>query len=109
MAGDVFIVLIIFSAIVLTVRAVADGIVRAKALKSDAAAAEVLQALSRAMVPPHVSALKWGLCLGFLGAGFLIIDLLGLDGQQPASWGVISLSIAAGLLAFYGISRAKPD
>ena len=105
MAGDVFIVLIIFSGLVMIVKAAIDGIVRAKALKSDAAAAEVIKALSQTGTPFHLVALKWGLGLGCLGIGFLIIDGLGLQPDQPSTWGVVALSIAAGLLSFYGLAR----
>lgn len=105
MAADVFIVLIIFSGLVMIVRAAIDGIVRTKALKSDAASAEVIKALSQAGTPLHLTALKWGLGLGCLGVGFLIIDGLGLQPDQPSTWGVITLSIAAGLLSFYGMVR----
>lgn len=107
MAGEVFIVLIIFSGLVLIVRAIIDGIVRAKALKSDAAAAEVIKALSQSGTPHHFTALKWGLGLGSLGLGFLLIEVLKLQPDQPGTWGVITLSIAAGLLAFYAFVRKQ--
>ena len=107
MAGDVFIVLIIFSGLVMIVRAAIDGIVRTKALKSDAASAEVIKALSQAGTPFHLTALKWGLGLGSLGIGFLIIQALNLQPEQPGTWGVITLSIAAGLLAFYAIVKKQ--
>jgi hypothetical protein len=109
MAGDVFVVLIIFSALVMIVRASVDGIVRAKALKSDTASAEVLKALSQTGTPFHLTALKWGLGLGCLGAGFLIIQALNLQPDQPGTWGVITISIAVGLLAFYGIVRKQQN
>jgi hypothetical protein len=107
MAGDVFIVLIVFSALVLIVRASVDGIVRAKALKSDAASSEVIKALSQAGTPFHLTALKWGLGLGSLGVGFLIIEALKLQPEQPGTWGVLTLSVAAGLLAFYVFAKRQ--
>jgi hypothetical protein len=107
MAGEVFIVLIIFSALVLIVRAAVDGIVRAKALKSDAASSEVIKALSQAGTPFHLTALKWGLGLGSLGIGFLIIEALKLQPEQPGTWGVLTLSVAAGLLAFYAFAKKQ--
>ena len=107
MAADVFVVLIIFSALVMIVRASVDGIVRAKALKSDAASSEVIKALSQAGTPFHLTALKWGLGLGSLGVGFLIIEALNLQPEQPGTWGVITLSLAAGLLAFYGFAKKQ--
>ena len=107
MAGDVFIVLIIFSALVMIVRATVNGIIQAKALKSDAAASEVIKALAQAETPFHLSALKWGLGLGSLGLGFLLIDALHLQPDQPATWGVITLSIAVGLLAYSGFAKKQ--
>lgn len=107
MAGEVFIVLIIFAALVMIVRASVDGIVRAKALKSDAAAAEVIKALSQTGTPYHLTALKWGLALGSLGLGFLLIEVLKLQPDQPGTWGVITLSIAAGLLTYYGVAKKQ--
>ena len=105
MAADIFIVLIIFSGLVMIVRAAIDGIVRTKALKSDAASAEVIKALSQGGTPFHLTALKWGLGLGSLGVGFLVIQALNLQPDQPGTWGVIAISIATGLLSFYGMVR----
>lgn len=107
MAGDVFIVLIILTGLVLIVRATIDGIVRAKALKSDAASSEVIKALSQADTPYHLTALKWDLGLGSLSLGFLLIEVLKLQPDQPGTWGVITLSISAGLLAFYTIVKKQ--
>lgn len=105
MVGEVFITLIIFTAVVFAIRAIVDGIVRYRALNSSADAGEVLNALKAQAIPFHLTALKWGLGLGCLGIGFLIIDGLGLQPDQPSTWGVIALSIAAGLLSFYGLAR----
>ncbi len=107
MAGEVFIVLIIFSALVMIVKASVDGIIRAKALKSDAGSAEVLKALSQSGTPFHLTALKWGLGLASLGIGFLVIEVLKLQPDQPGTWGVITISIAIGLLAFYAFIRKQ--
>ncbi len=107
MAGEVFIVLIIFSALVMIVKSSVDGIIRAKALKSDAASLEVIKALSQAETPFHLSALKWGLGLGSLGLGFLLIEALHLQPDQPGTWGVITLSIAVGLLAYYSFAKKQ--
>jgi hypothetical protein len=107
MAGEVFIVLIIFSALVMIVKASVNGIIQAKALKSDIASTEVIKALAQAETPFHLSALKWGLGLGSLGFGFLLIDALHLQPEQPATWGVITLSVAIGLLAYYGFAKKQ--
>jgi hypothetical protein len=107
MAGEVFIVLIIFSALVMIVKESVNGIIQAKALKSDAAASEVIKALAQAGTPHHLTALKWGLGLGSLGFGFLLIEALHLQPDQPGTWGVITLSIAVGLLSYYGFVKKQ--
>lgn len=102
---EIGVTLVVFSGMVLVIRAIIDGIVRYRALSSNADAGEVLRALNPKPVQSEHAALKWGLSLGCLGVGFLIIDGLGLTVDQPATWGVIALSVAAGLLAFYGMLR----
>ena len=105
MAGEVFMLLIVGISLVLIIRAVVDGIIRYRALSSNADASEVLKALSKESAPFHLTALKWGLGLGCLGVGFLIIDALHLQPDQPSTWGVITLSIASGLLSFYFLAK----
>ncbi|MBP7982253.1 MAG: hypothetical protein KAY90_04580, partial [Arenimonas sp.] len=78
-----------------------------RALSANADASEVLKALSREATPFHLSALKWGLGLGSLGVGFLIIEALKLQPEQPGTWGVLTLSVAAGLLAFYAFAKRQ--
>jgi hypothetical protein len=107
MAGDVFMMLIAFTALVLIIRAIIDGVIRYRALSANADASEVLKALSREATPFHLSALKWGLGLGSLGVGFLIIEALKLQPEQPGTWGVLTLSVAAGLLAFYAFAKKQ--
>ncbi len=107
MAGDVFMMLIAFTALVLIIRAIIDGVIRYRALSANADASEVLKALSREATPFHLSALKWGLGLGSLGVGFLIIEALKLQPEQPGTWGVLTLSVAAGLLAFYAFAKRQ--
>jgi len=107
MAAEVFMMLIAFTALVLIIRAIIDGIIRHRALSCNADASEVLKALSQETTPFHLSALKWGLGLGSLGLGFLLIEALHLQPDQPGTWGVITLSIALGLLAYYQIAQKQ--
>lgn len=107
MVGEVLTTFIVFAAIVFTVRAIIEGVIRFRALSSTSDASEVLNALKAHSTPFHLSALKWGLGLGCLGAGFLVIQALNLQPDQPGTWGVIALSIATGLLSFYGIARKQ--
>ena len=105
MAGEVFITLFIFTAIVLVIRTITDGIIRYRALSSSSDAGDVLNALKTQAAPFHVTALKWGLGLGCLGIGFLIIDALHLQPDQPSTWGVLTIAVSVGLLSFYGLAR----
>ncbi len=107
MAGDVFMMLIAFTALVLIIRSIIDGVIRYRALSANADASDVLKALSREATPFHLSALKWGLGLGSLGLGFLLIEALHLQPDQPGTWGVITISIALGLLAYYNLAKKQ--
>ena len=102
---EIGVTLVVFTGIVLVIRAIADGIVRFRALSSNADAGEVLRALNPKPAQSEHAALKWGMSLACLGIGFLLIDGLGLTVDQPATWGVLALSVAAGLLGFYGVLR----
>lgn len=55
------------------------------------------------------SALKWGLIVLFGGIGLIIIDAMGLDGDDAMPYGIEAVSIALGFLAYYGIMKKEMD
>ncbi len=55
------------------------------------------------------SALKWGLVLVLMGVSLGAIDVLGLDVENPAAFGLLIGSAGIGMLAYHGLRRGLPD
>jgi hypothetical protein len=55
------------------------------------------------------SALKWGLIVLFGGLGLIVIDSMGLDGDEAMPYGIEAVSISIGFLLYYGIIRKEID
>ena len=55
------------------------------------------------------SALKWGLIVLFGGLGLIVIDSMGLDGDEAMPYGIEAVSLAIGFLAYYGIVKREID
>lgn len=53
------------------------------------------------------SALKWGLIVLFGGIGLIIIDSMGLDDDEPMTYGIEAVSIALGFLTYYFIAKRE--
>ncbi|HBK57708.1 MAG TPA: hypothetical protein DDZ76_15705 [Xanthomonadales bacterium] len=54
-----------------------------------------------------LSALKWGIVLTLIGLAFGLIDLLNLDGNDPATFGLLIGSAGLGMLGFHGFTARK--
>ena len=55
------------------------------------------------------SALKWGLIVLFGGLGLIIIDSMGLDGDEAMPYGIEAVSIAVGFLIYYALMKKEMD
>lgn len=53
------------------------------------------------------SALKWGIVLTVLGLAFGLIDLLSLDANDPATFGLLIGSAGVGMLGFHLLVARK--
>ena len=53
------------------------------------------------------NSLKWGLIILFAGIGLIIIDALGLDGDEAMPYGVEAVCISIGFLLYYVIARKE--
>ncbi|NQZ79202.1 MAG: hypothetical protein HRT61_24240 [Ekhidna sp.] len=51
------------------------------------------------------SALKWGLLVLFGGLGLIIIDAMGLDGDEAMPYGIEAVCISIGFLIYYAIVK----
>lgn len=47
------------------------------------------------------AALKWGLVLVLIGAAFGLIDLLNLNPNDPATWGILFAASGVGMLGYH--------
>ena len=54
-------------------------------------------------------ALKWGLIVLFAGIGLIIIDAMGLDGDDPMPYGIVAVCVALGFLIYYGIVKREME
>ena len=53
------------------------------------------------------SALKWGLIVLFGGLGLIIIDAMGLDGDDAMPYGIEAVCIAIGFLIYYAMVKKE--
>ena len=54
-------------------------------------------------------ALKWGLIVLFGGLGLIIIDSMGLDGDEAMPYGIEAVSISVGFLIYYAMMKKEMD
>lgn len=55
------------------------------------------------------SALKWGLIVLFGGIGLIIIDSMGLDGDEAMPYGIEAVCIAVGFLVYYTMMKKEAE
>ncbi|WP_370086278.1 DUF6249 domain-containing protein [Ekhidna sp.] len=55
------------------------------------------------------SALKWGLIVLFGGLGLIIIDSMGLDGDEAMPYGIEAVCISIGFLIYYAMMKKEMD
>ncbi|MEQ6166091.1 MULTISPECIES: DUF6249 domain-containing protein [unclassified Ekhidna] len=53
------------------------------------------------------SALKWGIIVLFGGLGLIVIDSMGLDGDEAMPYGIEAVSIAIGFLIYYAMMKKE--
>ena len=55
------------------------------------------------------NSLKWGLIILFSGIGLIIIDSMGLDGDEAMPWGIEAVCVSVGFLLYYAIVKRESD
>lgn len=91
--------------IVVVVRIVVDARLRRRLAETHASESLVLSLLQADEVNRRKSSLKWGVVLMCLGAGCVVIDLLGLGVEDPAAFGLLFLAIGLGMVIHYRLDR----
>ena len=93
--------------VVIAIRIVTEARLRRR-LAETHASEELLQSLLKADAENRrESSLKWGLVLVLLGLGCVAVDLLGLAVDDPSTFGVLFVSIGAGLIGYHALARRK--
>lgn len=97
----------LFACIALSIKFVVDARVRRR-LAETHASEELIRAMLQAEDQyRRVGALKWGIVLTLVGIAFGLIDGLGLDANDPATFGLLIGAAGAGMLGFHVISQRK--
>jgi hypothetical protein len=99
--------IVLFVSITAAIKYIMDGRVRQRIAQSGAS-----EDLVRIMVAADeqnrkVSSLKWGLVLVLIGIAFGIIDIANLDGNDPATFGIIIGAAGLGMLGFHALANRK--
>lgn len=53
------------------------------------------------------NSLKWGLIVLFAGIGLIIIDSMGLDGDDAMPYGIEAVCVAIGFLLYYNMVKKE--
>lgn len=91
--------------IVATARIVSDGRTRRRLIDTGASpelASAVTATKERASI---YESLRWGLVLGALGLGLIVVHFLPYGSDEPIAFGVVLLFAAAGLLTYSIVAR----
>lgn len=104
---EILIPITLFICIVAAIKFVVDSRLRRRLAETHAD-----QELIRAMLQAdeqsrRVSALKWGIVLTLLGLAFGLIDVLNLDAEAPATWGLLIGTTGLGMLGFHLVASRK--
>lgn len=95
----------LFVCVVAVFKIVMEGRVRSRLAQSGASEDLVRAMLAADERNRSVSSLKWGLVLVLIGIGFGLIDLLNLDGNDPATFGILIGFAGLGMLGFHALTN----
>ncbi len=99
--------IVLFVCIAAAVKFVMDGRVRQRLAQSGTSEDLVRMMLAADEVNRKVSSLKWGLVLVLIGIAFGIIDIANLDGNDPATFGIVIGAAGLGMLGFHALANRK--
>ena len=98
-----------FICIAYITRVISDNRIR-RELVNNQATEEIIEKLFLAnRVEAIGSNLKWGIVLVALGLALALIQMTGLDGDEPLTYGLIFLFSGVGLLIYYAIKMRYGD
>lgn len=87
-------------------RVISDGRTRRRLIESNASAELAAAVVSAPRSEPAFGdTLKWGLVIGAVGLALIIVQFLPYQAEDPIVSGLVLLSAAVGLLAYYVTAR----
>ena len=112
MAGELVPIIIIpalFYCIGYITRVISDNRIRRELLNNQATE-DIIEKLFLANRAEAISTnLKWGIVLIALGLSLALIQLTGLDGEEPLTYGLVFIFGGVGLLIYYAIKTRYGD
>ncbi|WP_420318608.1 DUF6249 domain-containing protein [Ekhidna sp.] len=97
----------VFGSVILFVSVLTNYSLKKKLIDKDMVNAETANLFSK-QGNKH-NALKWGLIVLFGGLGLIIIDSMGLDGDEAMPYGIEAVCIAIGFLTYYALMKKEMD
>jgi hypothetical protein len=99
--------IVFFLSIVAIIKIVMDARVRRRLTETHASEDLVRGLLQADEQNRRLSALKWGLVLVLMGLAFGLIDALGLNPDDPATYGLLMGAAGIGLLGYHLIGQRR--
>lgn len=104
---DFLIPITAFLSTVAIIKIVVDSRLRRRLAETNASEDLIRAMLAADEQSRSLSALKWGIVLTVVGLAFGLIDLLNLDGNDPATFGLLIGSAGLGMLGFHAFAARK--
>ncbi len=104
---DFLIPITAFLSTVAIIKIVVDSRLRRRLAETHASEDLIRAMLTADEQSRSLSALKWGIVLTVVGLAFGLIDLLNLDGNDPATFGLLIGSAGLGMLGFHAFAARK--
>jgi hypothetical protein len=102
---EVLIPITLFLCIAASIKFIVDARLRRRIAETNPSE-ELMKAMLQADEHARrTNALKWGLVLTVVGLAFGLIDGLGLDGGDPATFGLLIGAAGVAMLGFHALSR----
>ena len=105
MQFEIFIPIVLFICIVMAIKIVVEARLRRRLAETHATDELVKSMLQADEQYRRLSALKWGLVLVLVGVSFGMIDMLNLNPDDPATYGLLSVAAGLGLLGYHLVAR----
>ena len=94
--------------IVMAIKIIVDSRLRRRLAETNASEDLIKSMLVADEQARRLSALKWGMVLALMGLAFGLISALGLESDNPGTWGLLIGSAGVGMLAYHFIaSRSR--